>query len=366
MTTEVEQMPSLNCPWTESLLFYRELERRRGSLSPERIAQAEQYHRDGFLLLKGAVPHDLIDGVLADLEPIYADPEVIAARRIQDAWTRGADHVRALATFEPVQEVLRDLYDRRPIPFQTLDFKWGSGQRAHSDSIHFSCLPARFMCGAWVALEPTTADNGPLFYYPGSHRLPEITVYDFGETVDDPHYHRYEDVQEQLMAELGIEPYELHADKGDVLIWSSNILHGGRPVLEEGSTRWSQVTHYYFEGCLYYTPIYSDIPFGEYLLKDITDLNTMERVEHTYNGLPLTTEQLANGRSRVAFERGESPALDGAALSAEVAGLQAELAWTRQELADLRTSESFRLGNAAVQPLVKLRGYLGQSGGSAR
>ena len=26
------------------------------------------------------------------------------------------------------------------------------------------------MCGVWVALEEVTPDNGPLCYYPGSHR----------------------------------------------------------------------------------------------------------------------------------------------------------------------------------------------------
>ena len=33
------------------------------------------------------------------------------------------------------------------------------------------------MCGVWVALEDITEDNGPLHYYPGSHRLPDYDAF---------------------------------------------------------------------------------------------------------------------------------------------------------------------------------------------
>ena len=40
--------------------------------------------------------------------------------------------------------------------------------------------PPGFMCGVWVALEDMDMDNGPLVYYPGSHRLPEVTMQELG------------------------------------------------------------------------------------------------------------------------------------------------------------------------------------------
>ena len=33
-------------------------------------------------------------------------------------------------------------------------------------------MPEGFMCGVWVALEDMDMENGPLVYYPGSHKLP--------------------------------------------------------------------------------------------------------------------------------------------------------------------------------------------------
>ena len=99
-------------------------------------------------------------------------------RRCQDLWDY-SEPVRQFSCKENIISILETLYDRETIPFQTLNFKFGSQQRAHSDTIHFSSLPARFMCGVWVALEDINEENGPLFYYPGSHKTKEFNFNDF-------------------------------------------------------------------------------------------------------------------------------------------------------------------------------------------
>ena len=45
--------------------------------------------------------------------------------------------------------------------------------------------------------------------------------------------------------------------KGQCLVWSANLLHGGSPHRDKGRTRHSQVTHYYFDDCQYYSPLSS-------------------------------------------------------------------------------------------------------------
>ena len=297
-------VPSLVLPWVESPFFRRELAARTPHLSDEQRSLAEQFHTRGFVAVPGAVPAALCDQVRAEVEPMFEDEETAARRRVQDAWKTGAVAVRELATYPPILGILELLYERRPVPFQTLDFKWGTEQRGHSDSVHFSCLPARFMCGVWVALEEVDRSNGPLFYYPGSHRLPEITGYDLGFTAAEHFYPRYEDFQHELMGELGIAPVEFYAAKGDVLVWSSNLVHGGRPVHRPGSTRWSQVSHYFFDGCIYYQPHSSEIPLGNLLLLDVTDLTTLERVEPTYNGQPVAVHRQPGGLSHLTIDDG--------------------------------------------------------------
>jgi hypothetical protein len=91
--------------------------------------------------------------------------------RIQDAYRFNAD-VRRIAVNPKLTALLSRLYGRRAWPFQTLNFPVGTQQPFHSDSLEFSSIPERFMCGVWVALEDVGPTQGPLMYYSGSHKWP--------------------------------------------------------------------------------------------------------------------------------------------------------------------------------------------------
>jgi len=327
----------MNVPWVESPFFEREFGERKERLTPQQRESATRFHEDGYLEMRGLVPHELCDRVREQVLPLW-DDEAKQRGRVADGWKRGAEATRELAVLEPVQEMLRTLYDRRPIPFQTLTFQHGTQQRGHTDFIHFNSFPARFMCGIWVALEDVDHENGPLFYYPGSHRLSQVDIFDLGILSDESwnrRYQAYEDFEEELMEQLGFKAVEFHAKKGDALIWSSNIVHGGMPVLRDGSTRWSQVTHVLFDDCIYYQPHSSDVPLGELTLLDITDMNTLESVPHRYYGHALTTVRLENGRSRVFMEDPRYP--DISTLQRELADTKAQFADTKAQLASTDT-----------------------------
>jgi ectoine hydroxylase-related dioxygenase (phytanoyl-CoA dioxygenase family) len=155
--------------------------------------------------------------------------------------------------------------------------------------MHFSSLPARYMCGVWVALEDITEENGPLFYYPGSHRTPEYNFSHFKNTVEDTtydNYLEYETFMEELMEASPFQKVKFLAKKGDALIWSSNIIHGGSAVNDPNSTRFSQVTHYYFKDCVYYTPMLSNMVTHElFIRRFLTNIRTGEAVKNSWNGL---------------------------------------------------------------------------------
>jgi hypothetical protein len=58
-----------------------------------------------------------------------------------------------------------------------------------------------------------------------------------------------------------------------VLIWCANLLHGGSRQNNPRLTRWSQVTHYYFDDCIYYTPAFSDEALGRLDLRNLVAIS---------------------------------------------------------------------------------------------
>lgn len=221
--------------------------------------------------------------------------------RIQDAWQTD-DDVRAIASNPAILDLLGQLYGRRAIPFQTLNFPVGTQQPIHSDSIHFSCVPERFMCGVWVAMEDIDGTNGALEYYPGSHSLPiyvneHLGVCPATQHKRTGHYGQYLDLWKQLIKKAGIEADTFHARKGQALIWAANLLHGGSKQTDPARTRWSQVTHYYFENCVYFTPVISDPAFGKTHYRQIKDVTTGNVQPNIYSGQEVDSEVIERSMS---------------------------------------------------------------------
>ncbi|AWW73679.1 phytanoyl-CoA dioxygenase [Erythrobacter sp. KY5] len=211
----------------------------------------------------------ILTNLSASFEVDFEDPKAdktLGERRVQDAW-QFDDDVRAIASNEALIDLLGKLYGRKAFPFQTLNFPVGTQQAAHSDSVHFSSLPERYMCGVWLAMEDVSADAGPLFYVKGSHKWPIVTNAMIGRrgygselsSAQDP----FDEAWDALCHAHGLDQEPFLARKGQALIWTANLLHGGSKQADPTLTRWSQVTHYFFEDCIYYTPAYSDEALGK-------------------------------------------------------------------------------------------------------
>jgi hypothetical protein len=212
---------------------------------PDITAAAAEYRQNGYLIRDFGFPE-------SDLAEAAAYTRAIPSQRVQDAWlVNGA--IKRLATSPVVLDFLRDLYQREAFPFQTLNFPRGSQQDTHSDTWHFNAIPTGFMCGVWIALEDIHPDSGPLKYFPGSHRrLPVFANSDVrgGDAGYVPHV-------AAAVGETGIAGETAPIRRGQAFIWASNLFHGGSPIADPARTRLSQVSHYYFKGCSYYTPLAS-------------------------------------------------------------------------------------------------------------
>jgi ectoine hydroxylase-related dioxygenase (phytanoyl-CoA dioxygenase family) len=277
-----------NRPWIDSPFFASALE--AADLDAETKKLVSHYAEHGYVIIDPEVPEETIEAVNRTLKDRFVDTRdryYADTTRVLDAWGFN-DHVRQIAIAPRVLEILRVLYRREPIPFQTLNFRVGSQQRTHSDIIHFDSIPFGYMCGVWTALEDVDLRNGPLHYYPTSHRLPRFDMHDIGitatETVGYEKYSLYEDFVEELMKSQRVDRVELKMKRGQALIWSANLFHGGSPIADTDRTRFSQVTHYYFEGCIYYTPLFSDMGLGKLVTRTIHDCRTGQPAPHFYNG----------------------------------------------------------------------------------
>jgi ectoine hydroxylase-related dioxygenase (phytanoyl-CoA dioxygenase family) len=119
----------------------------------------------------------------------------------------------------------------------------------HQDTAYVVVDSPLELVALWTALEDVQAGSGELQYYEGSHRLPEFL---FGGA--HKHWDPARDGREQhdewarLLHEnsqrLELPLRKFRPKKGDTLIWSADLAHGGAPVVDRSLTRRSQVGHY--------------------------------------------------------------------------------------------------------------------------
>lgn len=259
-------------PWFEGDHLEQHLARSRFD------AETEAFVRQ--MALSGAATIDLGDAVRTLCDQAVEETEFYFEGRIgrvQDAWHR-SHAVKRLAANGRIRRLLIAAFGRRPFPFQTLNFKRGSQQALHADTIHFHSLPERFMCGVWIALEDVAPGSGAVVYHPGSHRLPTLSMQDAGVNgshpePDDYKRHWVPAFARQIKAS-GLPEAHAVIRKGSAFVWAANLAHGGSRIQDPASTRRSLVTHYFFEDCIYFTPMFSDVAAGQLHYRLPADIRT--------------------------------------------------------------------------------------------
>ena len=214
---------------------------------------------NGFLVLKNFYSENETNALNQNIEKILSEDKAdfnFTDKKIMDAY-KVSDTAMQFFKNKELIRLLDFLLGRKVIPFQSINFIEGSEQRAHSDFIHMTTEPQGYLIATWTALEDCHNGNGPLFYYPKSHRLPYVLSpdYETGHTkvmLGKKNYPNYEEKIGEVIEEYQFKKQYFHANRGDVLIWHSNLLHGGSPILQKGTTRKSMVCHYYAEDVICY------------------------------------------------------------------------------------------------------------------
>lgn len=221
--------------------------------------ELERFVTDGYMILKNFFSHENIDRLNEEIDALLRDQSIdfnYTGRKIMESF-RVSPMADAFFRNKQLLKILNFAMGKKVIPFQTINFIKGSEQRAHSDSIHMTTEPQGYLIAVWIALEDIGPDQGPLEYYPGSHRLPFISTKDYPSgntswTIGKESNKKYEDKIAEVIREKGLQPQTFLAQKGDVLVWHANLLHGGQAITRPDATRMSMVAHYFCEGVICY------------------------------------------------------------------------------------------------------------------
>ena len=152
---------------------------------------------------------------------------------------------RVMAFNESIIERISFLFGKDCNPTQSLTFVWPSEQRIHQDWPYVTTVKNNeYMIGAWIACEKVTLDNGPLFYYPQSHKIERFKFANNWEENSDKWIEKFETHLNHEMKLLHIKPRLFTAEPGDVLIWHGDLAHGGSEAKKPDLTRRSVIIHY--------------------------------------------------------------------------------------------------------------------------
>jgi phytanoyl-CoA hydroxylase len=219
------------------------------------------FNDNGFAILKSYIKEEIVDSVNAEIENMLKDGRASFryANKIMFA-IHQSSILRSIGNDAQLRELLSSFLYGEAVLFQSINFLMGSEQATHSDSIHMTTFPLGGLLGVWIALEDIGEDNGPLHYYPGSHKLPYYLNSDYDNEgnlflIGDKSYTAYEEMIQHKIKELGIKKEKFMAKKGDLLIWHANLFHGGEPHLNKNKTRKSMVFLYFDKKAICYHEI---------------------------------------------------------------------------------------------------------------
>ena len=264
--TSYDPNSEIELPWFETNEIFK-----LGQVPAKFKDAAKSLHHKGYCVLDTEVDECLIDAVNEGIyEHLKKDNPKLnpdfyhynSSPRIIEGW-KHIPSIVSLSNNKTVLDFLEIMYERTPLPFSTINFLRGSEQPLHSDYMHFSSKPERYLCGAWFALEDVHQDSGPLAVVAESRDLPIVTIDELGLEVPKntkqlkANYTVYEEAVKSIVEENNLTKESIAINKGQCLIWAANTLHGGSTMNDPSLTRRSLVVHYHFSGCEYYNPGFS-------------------------------------------------------------------------------------------------------------
>ena len=255
--------------------------------------QVFKWRRSGYIVLRGFFDESRIDEANIELdrlwddrrtEPnpltidIYSDSHArkymkdaddgdrLHVYKLNDVYLESAT-VRNLALDPKLVGILKSLIDGPPMVCNSLHFERGSEQPLHFDTFYMPPPADSRLIVTSICLEDVHPDAGPVAYVAGSQKIPPyIGVRGDRSVRNGPELDAAEEYIRSSF-DLEKETATFLGQKGDVLIWHEQFLHGGSPIIDRSRTRRSIVTHY-FRVTDTYRPILGELNGGFWIQKE--------------------------------------------------------------------------------------------------
>lgn len=232
------------------------------------------FHQQGFLVVPGLIPRSDIDAMNQHVDRLLSGEEIIPGipppaadlppEQKLNYWQRAHMLHRVLPLHEQfllhprTLDVLEALIGPDVLALQSMLFfkqPGQPGQGFHQDAYYIPTLPDT-LCGAWVALDPATEENGCMWMSVGSQHEPiypdddtETDNYNGDRVLADlePIMHAsHADVQKNTLSRIAARYTQVKAEAqpGDVIFFGGHIIHRSHPNQSKTQSRRSFVGHY--------------------------------------------------------------------------------------------------------------------------
>lgn len=218
-------------------------------LTPE---QRQQFETEGYLIVKGLFTPDHlqeIEQTFQDIsnqsipgyfepdlqqesnDPLRRYPRVMHPHRFNETAKKYMLH-------QPVLAVLRDLYDEEALAAQSMFYykpPGSRGQALHQDNFYLKVDPGNCIA-AWTAIDEANEETGGLLVVPKTNKL-DIVCPDTADESESftTHYVKPPKDNKAVPAIM---------DKGDVLFFNGNLIHGSYRNKTKDRFRRAFICHY--------------------------------------------------------------------------------------------------------------------------
>jgi len=219
---------------------------------PFTAEELKLFDRDGYAILRNLFS-------AGELSPLadYFHEEAVAGRQVEKYWNPNPDADDPLERFPRVmhphryhelskkllldsrlETALRVLLGEEPLAGQSMFYfkpPGARGQALHQDNRALQVRPGTCFA-AWIAIDPSTEENGCLHVVPGTHRIDLVCPGVADRSISSTAH--------ALDVPEGAELVPVPLDAGDVLFFNGSLIHGSRPNTHSTQWRRAYILHY--------------------------------------------------------------------------------------------------------------------------